>query len=73
MAEDLIADIRRLDEQLTANAAKMTALRDDGDAIGTTESWQDSAEFTGGEFTDDDWLALVQALARQAAGQNGTD
>jgi hypothetical protein len=29
LAKDLIADIRRLDEQFTANAAKMTALRDE--------------------------------------------
>jgi hypothetical protein len=29
LAKDLIADIRRLDEPFTANAAKMTALRDE--------------------------------------------
>ena len=29
LAKDLVADVRRLDEQLTANAAKMTALLDE--------------------------------------------
>jgi len=45
----------------------------DLDAIGTMESWQESAEFHGEEFTEDDWLALAQELARRAAAQNTTD
>jgi len=38
LAKDLIADVRRLDEQLTANAAKMTALPRRGMAPGCATS-----------------------------------
>lgn len=40
------------------------------DALSTMESWQATARDHGDEFTEDDWLALVQELARRAAGLN---
>jgi hypothetical protein len=38
----------------------------DLDAIGTMESWQESAEFHEEEFTEDDWLAVSQEHQRDA-------
>lgn len=39
------------------------------DGVATMDSWLTStAQFHGGEFTEDDWLALVLELARRAAG-----
>jgi len=39
----------------------------DLEVIGTLESWRQAAEFHGEEFTEDDWIGLVQELARRAA------
>lgn len=35
------------------------------DALSTIESWQATAESHGEEFTQDDWVALVEELARR--------
>jgi hypothetical protein len=42
---------------------------DDGnlEAIATLDSWQSSARFHGDDFTQDDWIALVQELSWRAA------
>lgn len=39
----------------------------DLDAVSTMESWRAEARSHGDEFTGDDWLALVQELARRLA------
>ena len=39
----------------------------DSDALGTIISWQATARDHDEEFTEDDWIALVQELARRAA------
>ena len=45
--------------------------KDEGDldALSTMESWQTTARDHGEQFTEDDWLILVQELARRAAGR----
>jgi hypothetical protein len=57
IADQLIADYRDASEEAQG----------DLDAIGTMESWQATARANGEEFIEDDWLALVQELARCAA------
>lgn len=37
-------------------------------AIATVQAWQATARAHGDEFTMDDWIALVQELARRVAG-----
>ncbi|MFM8598146.1 MAG: hypothetical protein ACKOB8_03970, partial [Mycobacterium sp.] len=37
------------------------------DAVATMISWINTASFHGSEFTEDDWITLVQELARRAA------
>jgi hypothetical protein len=39
----------------------------DSDAVGTMASWIAAAKDHGEEFQEDDWIALVQELARRAA------
>jgi hypothetical protein len=71
IADQLIGDYRDA-TQRNPNDPLEARGQGDLDAIGTMESWQESAEFHGGEFTEDDWLALVQELARRAAGHDRT-
>jgi hypothetical protein len=37
----------------------------DGDAVFTMESWAATAQRHGETFTEDDWIALVQELAKR--------
>ena len=39
----------------------------DNDSLGTIASWPATARDHGEEFTENDWVALVQELARRAA------
>ena len=43
----------------------------DVDAINTMTSWITTAEEQGDEWQEDDWLALVQVLAKRAAWPHG--
>ena len=45
----------------------------DNDSIGTIASWQATARNHGEEFTENDWVTLVQELARRAAAAEPTE
>ena len=71
IADQLVTDYRTAtvyasdDKSLEALNARGQA---DLDAIGTMDAWVTTAQAHGEEFTEDDWIALVQELARCAAG-----
>ena len=58
------ADHRRQREGIGAEGAVSEG---DADAVGTMASWFATAKDHGEEFQEDDWIALVQELARRAA------
>ena len=45
----------------------------DNDSLGTIASWQATGRDHGEEFTENDWAALVQELARRAAAAGSTE
>jgi hypothetical protein len=74
IADQLVADYRSATfsvEGLGPNPGKGTIPEGALDAIGTMASWFATAKGHGEEFTEDDWIALVQELAQRAAWPNG--
>jgi hypothetical protein len=67
IADQLISDYLLASQE---NADDPLEAMGQGDlaAIATLESWRGSAEFHGEDCTEDDWIALVQELARRAGG-----
>ncbi len=61
-----VPDVRGIADQLVED---FSTGGDDGqgfmDMVGTLQSMQQAAEFHGDEFTEDDWIALVQELVRR--------
>jgi hypothetical protein len=70
IADQLIADYRSEPWGVEGLGAEGTVRGGDLDAIGTMASWFATAKDHGEEFTEDDWIALVQELAGRAAGQS---
>ncbi|MGO9032234.1 hypothetical protein [Mycobacterium sp.] len=58
IADQLIADYRGAAIEEAGNL----------DAGHTIKSWQETAADHGERFTEDDWVTLVQELARRCAG-----
>ena len=58
-----VPDVRVIADQLVEDFVKGG---DPGhgfmDIVGSLQSWQQTAEFHGDEFTEDDWIALVHDL-----------
>ena len=69
IADQLIADYCDATQQ-NPNDPLEARGQVDLDAIGTMKSREESAEFHGEGFTEDDWLALVHELARRAAARS---
>jgi hypothetical protein len=65
-------DIAKIASELIA-AYRDADIKADGDqsAIMTMNSWQALAQDRGDEFTEADWLALVQELAQRCARGEG--
>jgi hypothetical protein len=63
IADQIVADYRDDEDE--------ASFQGDLDAIATMESWQATAQDHGDEFREDDWLALVQELARRVAYPHG--
>lgn len=77
-----VPDVRLIADQLitgyrTATWAmetgQMGVSQGDNDSLGTIASWQATARDRGEEFTENDWVALVQELARRAAAAEPTE
>jgi hypothetical protein len=57
VADQLIEDYRNATHESEGNM----------DAVSTIDSWHATARAHGDEFTEDDWIALVQELVRRLA------
>ncbi|OCB38759.1 hypothetical protein A5675_15325 [Mycobacterium malmoense] len=68
IADQLIADYRESTWTLEGLGPEGSVSEGDSDALATMASWIATAHEQGEEFTEDDWIALVQELARRAAG-----
>jgi hypothetical protein len=66
IADQLVNDYRNAKTQ--AEDPREAMAYGDLDAIGTLASWLGAARDHFEEFQEDDWVALVQELARRAAG-----
>lgn len=67
IADQLIEDYRSAAWEVEGIGPTGKVNAGDLDALGTVESWQATARDHDEEFTEDDWVALVQELARRAA------
>ena len=66
IADQLITDYR--DAALRTDLDAFNARGQDGlNAIATMDSWFTTAQAHGEEFTEVDWIALVEELARRAS------
>jgi hypothetical protein len=65
IADQLITDYRAATWAM--ETGQMGVSQGDNDSVGTIASWQATARDHGQEFTENDWVALVQELARRAA------
>ena len=63
-----VPDVRMIADQLIEDYRCQIEVQGNLDALGTMTSWQATATDHGEEFTEDDWMALVQELARRCAG-----
>jgi hypothetical protein len=71
IADQLITDYRHATWAL--ETGQMGVSQGDNDALGTIASWQATARDHGEEFTENDWVALMQELARRAAAAEPTE
>jgi hypothetical protein len=71
IADQLILDYRTATWAM--ETGQMGVSQGDNDSIGTIASWQATARDHGEEFTEDDWVTLVQELARRAAAAEPTE
>ena len=62
-----IPDIGMIAHQLIEDYRAGGEYQGSSDALGTLDSWKTTAWAHGEDFTEDDWVALVQELARRAA------
>ena len=62
-----VPDVAAIADQLVADYRTEGEYSGDIDALTTMTSWLATARDHGDEFTEDDWMALVQELARRAA------
>jgi len=65
IADQLIEDYRTATWAM--ESGQMGVSQGDNDSLGTIASWPATARDHGEEFTENDWVALVQELARRAA------
>jgi hypothetical protein len=74
-------DVKLIADQLIENyrtatwameTGQMGVSLGDSDSLGTIASWQATARDQGEGFTENDWVALVQELARRAAAAEPT-
>ena len=71
IADQLINDYRTATWAM--ETGQMGVSQGDNDSLGTVASWQAAARDHGEEFTENDWVALVQELARRAAAAEPTE
>jgi hypothetical protein len=71
IADQLIKDYRTA--KWAMETGQMGVSQGDNDSLGTIASWQATARDHGQEFTGNDWVALVQELARRAAAAEPTE
>jgi hypothetical protein len=68
IADQLIKDYRDSEWAVEGIGPEGVVIQGDSDALSTLTSWMATAKENGEEFTQDDWIALVQQLAQRAAG-----
>jgi hypothetical protein len=71
IADQLIQDYRTATWAM--ETGQMGVSQGDNDSLGTIASWQATARDHGAKFTEHDWVALVQELARRAAATEPTE
>jgi hypothetical protein len=71
IAEQLIKDYRTATWAM--ESGQMGFSQGDNDSRSTIASWQATARDNGAKFTENDWIALVQELARRAAATEPTE
>jgi hypothetical protein len=71
IADQLIEDYRTATWAM--ETGQMGFSQGDNDSVGTIALWQATARDHGEEFTENDWVALVQELARRAAAAEPTE
>lgn len=69
IADQLVEDFRNSTWTVEGIGPEALVTEGGNDAVGTMASWIALAKENGEDFTEDDWIALVQELARRAAGQ----
>jgi hypothetical protein len=55
IADQLVDDFRKARDESEGSL----------DVLASLHSWQETAQFHGDEFTEDDWTALVEELVRR--------
>jgi hypothetical protein len=71
IADQLIEDYRTATWAM--ETGQIGVSQGDNDSLGTIASWQARARDHGEGFTGNDWVDLVQELARRAAAAGSTE